>query len=407
MPTNPESKSKQRGVPQAVKTLVAVDIQDAGGIHKFDKEHPHALDEILCNKVGERKTLFKPYRKGTDKRRQVTNLVQTWKDKFSTEEFLEKIVLPLVLEKQGNEQPVTASTASSDVDTRSFHQSPSTSQACRIPTNKKNLESDMKAKLGKKLIVPLPQGLIFCVVWVDSKLSNMKVFVSKDGLSVISRQKVPSPNNAADLLSHCAWATNEEHVVVSSVNGILDAIKANQKPGEQDVYTESEIVSLEEEVIRTFVDVKGKPTRNIGFNVDDDGRQIITFFLKTAVAHAATTPAEGKFCNNGPGGSYVGGGSGDEDEDNSMYGEETVEDVKADMDAKLDAVQSKMSEMFAQMFMQMQQQQQQQQAFQQHFQQQVQSAQQQQQMQSTQQQQQQGQQFQAVPDGAPSSMADL
>jgi len=100
--SKPNSK-KQRGAPDPVRVLVAIDVQEAGGLHAFDKENTFALDEILSNKEGERKQLYKLCRKGTDERRQVRNLVQRWKGKCSNEEFVEEVVVPLVVAKESEQ----------------------------------------------------------------------------------------------------------------------------------------------------------------------------------------------------------------------------------------------------------------------------------------------------------------
>jgi len=377
-----------------VKALVAGDIQDQGGLHEFDKSHPHALDEILSNKEGERKDLFRPYRKGSDKCRQVTNLVQHWKNKCSSDQFLEEVVIPLVLKKTEQENTHHSHAPSDqDFDFEAFRSEPSGNKPKTTSTNS-NSKSTMSKKnsLGKRLIVGLPKGLIFIVVWVDSKLSNLDVIISEDGFSVKQKSKKPYPKNASNLLSHYTWSADEENVVVSTVDDIIDNLK-----DPKDQWTESEIVALEDEVIRSFVDHRGRPTNHIGYNTDDDGRQIVTFFLKTVKAHQ-TIPSKGKFTNNGPSGMDVGDDGGSDG--GSMF-EETVDDteeVRAEFDAKISDLADRMANAMGDHMRQSQKQMQDMMAF---FQQNMVH----QNIKQQQQQQQQQQQFPSqnpVPDGVPS-----
>ena len=92
---------KQPGVDPLVRRQVAVDIHSeirtADGIHLFDKGSRQALDEILNNP--ERKAIYGDYGRGTKDRRKIRNLVQWWKQ-YTKEEYLKRVYIPYVLNKQ-------------------------------------------------------------------------------------------------------------------------------------------------------------------------------------------------------------------------------------------------------------------------------------------------------------------
>ena len=182
-------------------------------------------------------------------------------------------------------------------------------------------------ELGKKIVVPLPLGLYFVGIWAECNLKNIEYVISEDGFSVVQRVKKPNPKSASDLLSFYTWHNDQLNVVVRSVEDAL--IKLKDKTSAEDKWTESEIVTLEEEVIRVFVDSRGNPLEEdeVGHRVDEDGRQFITFFLKTVEAHR-TTPKKATFGRGSPNGMNVGG----DDESEAMFEEQTVEEVRAEMD---------------------------------------------------------------------------
>lgn len=72
------------GLPKEARQQLACDIDEAGGIEKFDKGDPAALDKIpnpeRWTKPDPRKEkLHKPHRESQNNRRQITNQVQKWK----------------------------------------------------------------------------------------------------------------------------------------------------------------------------------------------------------------------------------------------------------------------------------------------------------------------------------------
>jgi len=345
--------------------------------------------------------------RGNPLRHKIRNLVADWKT-YSREKYLSKVVIPYIiqrveepLEEKDDDSINTATylpaadeernntTAETNYCTDeeqdfSFNiiepaSNPKTKKKSRpdIPISIKKPRSsttshpkktlnNMANELGKTLVVKMPDnGMYFAIVWVDSKLTNLEFVVSEDGCSVIQRSKTPQPASASTLLSHCSWAKDPFHVVVNSVNAELKTLKEKAQTKLKDQWTNHEIITLDEEVLRAFVDIRGNPTNSIGYNSDADGRQIITFFLKTMEAHR-TVPSKGKFTNSntqtsndatGDNGSRTGMDVGDEDDVSDCF-EESVQDVKSEMDEKFNSFAEQMKTMMG-AFQQMQQQQQQ------------------------------------------------
>lgn len=93
-------------------------------------------------------------------------------------------------------------------------------------------------------------------------------------------------------------------------------------------------------MIGTFVDDKGKAS-DIQHNSNEDGRQIITFFLETVAAHEESLSRRGRFAGaatGGPSGVDIGA----ENMSTGGFTEETVHDV----DAKIDEATNMMKDMF-------------------------------------------------------------
>jgi len=393
------SANEPKGVPRKVREQLAVDIKEAGGIQDFDKEEKFALDQLL----NKRKDVY--LERGNPLRHKMRNLVADWKS-HSKEKHLSKVVVPYMIQRvedSSNEaddestntatfsqhscQPVKSkdcnnstkkSSNCADEDeglcsnlkettsplpkkTKPKPHIPIASKKTQLSAHKRVWNRNMANELGKTLVVKMPDnGLHFAIVWVDSKLSNLEFVVSEDGFSVLQRSKTPQPDSASDLLSHCTWASDPFHVVINSVNAELKMLKEKAQAKQKDQWTNSEVITLDEEVVRAFVDIHGNPTNSVGYNGNSDGRQIITFFLKTMEAHR-TIPSKGNFTNSdstkqGPTGMEVG------DEDGSFC-DESVQDVRSEMDEKFNLFADQMKSMMG-AFQQMQQQQQ-------HFQQQM------------------------------------
>ena len=343
-----DQHQRQTGVDPLVRKQLAIDIEEAGGIQIFDKGNPRALDDILNISA---KYNQETIGRGSAERRKIRNLVQQWK-RYTREQCLARVLIPFVVQRSAlarpSQEPSNNSTTNSDSDEADSEEEPPATSAntnqkisdtrktsplrkpSKLPSKTSN--TAMTNELGSKLVVPIPtKGLNFVVYWVDSNLRNLEVTVSEDGFSVSLASKRPNPDGTADLLSHYPWASDADNVVASTVQKELEDLKKD--PNDPDVWTKTVIVSLDEEVVRTFVDNKGNLTGDVGYNHGKDGRQIISFFLKTVEAHR-TAPRKGKFTNNGnanPSGMDIGG------EDNSsevsggfMSAEEAVEDVRAE-----------------------------------------------------------------------------
>ena len=430
MPSPLKGRKKSAGVPRQVRKQLARDIHQAGGIQDFDCGRDQALKSTLDR--NDRKQIYAAFKKNSNTRKTIQNLVNTWKG-WKKEVYLEKVHIPFVLTPDGISEALDTDT-DSDPDDRaeedtndaySEHyqkqQSPKATRrteatACETKRKQKDKETrrtsptmDKFNALGDKLIVPLPKGLILCVIWVDSKLSNLDIVFGDDGYTVILKSKLPDPNGAGDLLSHCTWSNDPTNVVVSTVDDVLSKLKGKETDPTVK-WIETEIVNTDEELLQAFVDIRGNPMKveNIGHKTDSDGRQIISFFLKTMKAHQAEqTAPRGNFARSNTG-NPTGMDIGDNASvsSSSILGEETVEDIRAEFEDRVNELHRRAQERDEQLRLQMEQSNlqmtQMMNMFAQNQQQQQQQQQQLQQQQLQQQQQQQQQQTQLQPQPQPS-----
>jgi hypothetical protein len=107
----------------------------------------------------------------------------------------------------------------------------------------------------------------------------LEIVVAEDGMSVLKKTKTPEPKSAKELLSMYDWASDENNFFVLQLNAELKRLKKELTPSTQ--WDTKVLMRTQEEVIREFVDINGKPTNHIHHMVDADGRQRICFFLKT------------------------------------------------------------------------------------------------------------------------------
>jgi len=321
------------------------------------------LANILNNKEGGRDKIYGDCCIGPRERKQLGNLVQRWKG-FSKEDCLEKVYIPHIIKRadDGGASNNDINNPKDELDNKPAPLKPprrSTPQMHKpAPSITQKIHSEEKVStmnnlLGKKIVVPLTKGRIFVAVWVNSKLANEEIIISKDGCSVYQRSKEPHPVDASELLAHCTWGGDPENVIVSTVDKELQQLLPNG--GDPDKWITKEIVTLEEEVVRSFVDTTGKTSNHIGHNVDKDGKRYITFFLKTMKSHRKA-PSKGIYTNNnsgnGPTGMDVGDGLSMSGDDGCSLLEETVdpvEDVHAEMDQKLSNISNALQGMLEEM----------------------------------------------------------
>ncbi len=415
MSTSQNSKGKKdEGVPKKVRQQLAIDIESAGGIQDFDKDKTQALCKLLNNP--KHRALYG--NKGDPIRRQIRNLVYVQWKRFPRDKYFENVLIPFVLQREevgeGEAHFSDADEDNTEEEDEEEITPPTPKKTTRKePVGRTKIEpvsatkpepirskSNKMNRLGDQILVVLPKGLFLVAVWVECNLDNIEFIISEDGFSVIKRTKKPNPSNASDLLSHYSWARDSDNVVVSTLDDKLNEIKKNDAVE----WKESELITLPKEVIRVFVDNRGRPLgdkeASVGHHTDTDGRKIVTFFLKTVDAHR-TTPSKAKFSSSGPSGMTV----EEDDLSSSMY-EETVEEVKAEMEDRFNDMARNMADQISKL--QAQNLEMQKRMFEQMQQQQAQQAQQQQMMMAMMQAQAQsfaGQKFSEppVPDGAPSN----
>jgi len=219
----------------------------------------------------------------------MSNLVNTWKRNYPTnEEWLAKVCIPVCLEKaatnpQASRVDIEATEPKNENTENQFYNADTSNAYCK--SNQQERPSPMQVfsrpiksrekvcakmtsshnKLGEKLVVPPFDGLILVILWIDSKLSNLEHVVSDDGLSVMQRKKVPNPKSAAQLLAKCPFANFPYHVVTKTLEQALQPLKP--KEGNGDRWIDSVCVTLNEEVMPAFVNVKGNQTDDVAFDV--------------------------------------------------------------------------------------------------------------------------------------------
>ena len=93
-------------------------------------------------------------------------------------------------------------------------------------------------------------------------------------------------------------------------------------------------MSLREEVVRHFVGINGQRNDHVKHSVDDDGRHVVGFFLKTVRAHEEVpTPAKIESCSSAK--------KSRMDTDDESYYEEVI-DVRAEIDDKVNQMKDEM-----------------------------------------------------------------
>ena len=151
-------------------------------------------------------------------------------------------------------------------------------------------------ELGKKIVLALPNGLYFCIVWTNVKLnpSTLQIEVSKDQFSVIQKQARPIPKTPHDLLDEYSWGSDCLNYVYQHVHGEIKRL--TKGIDDKNKWEESTLLTINKKVVSTFVDFEGKETNTIQSSEDDDGRQHISFFLKM-VESMENTPKAATFAS--------------------------------------------------------------------------------------------------------------
>ena len=236
--------------------------------------------------------------------------------------------------------------------------------ASRITPRKVNFEESLKPikiekmpagtwagnELGEIITTYLDDGLLFVYVWIDSKLDEniLKIEVKENGMGAVMKKKVPKPTDAEEALSMFDWAKDKKNYVVKAFDAQLHELKRDIDANNE--WKPIDILVTSEEVIRSFVDIDGKPTNEIKFKADKDGRKTCAFFLKTLRSHesvpkAATfVNAASTYKSTTKNGVHVGVRMDlevpNDAADDSSYSvsDSQVEEVRAEMDEKFDKI---------------------------------------------------------------------
>ena len=296
-----------KGVSDQTKKRLAQDIEFAGGIDEFDADQPFALGQLL-NRPQREEYYGKA---GSKYRKRISNLVKNQWKVWPKEKYLKKVFFPLIINQESSPSPQDDDGTTNkeeeeeaEVEQGEDEEPPKPPSPRKAPQRAPTVKPPQRARptstntqqkstpskpadnmptndndLGDIVRVDLDDGLIFVALWVDTKLDPqvLQLLVGPDGLSVKLRTKKPRPKSAAELLAHYSWSKDKTNFVCKGVNSELRKIK---KRGSANEWKEDEVLYLDEEVSRTFVDMDGSPSGQCGHRTDADGRQMITFFLK-------------------------------------------------------------------------------------------------------------------------------
>jgi hypothetical protein len=184
-----------------------------------------------------------------------------------------------------------SSTEVSDDDNDEIFYKQSLNKAPSKQTSKMEENNDV----GELIVIKLPNGLYFVKAWVDSKLDSgiLEIVVHDSGRKVMKRSKKPTAKKSASnmlLEMGYSWAGDRNHLVVASLEAELKKIQRYREIKKDD-WQETTLCSLDEEVVKGFVDVNGRLINQVDHGLDEDGRQRISFFLITVRVNNMPAPA--------------------------------------------------------------------------------------------------------------------
>ena len=179
---------------------------------------------------------------------------------------------------------------------------PPTSSAMKLrspaATKSSNLHPAQKEnELGKQIVLKMPGGILFCILWIDAKLNakTLKFMVSHDGMSLIQQKKMPLPKSASKLLRVYKWGGQKKHTTVETLQDEL--ARLTHGLSKEDMWEPTEVLHFSEAMLPEFYNDRGQPHGTIQYDVDSAGRQFILFHLKTVAAHQKA-PEAGIFSNS-------------------------------------------------------------------------------------------------------------
>lgn len=149
-------------------------------------------------------------------------------------------------------------------------------------------------ELGELIMLYFECGLIFVNYWVDSNLSGLELNIRDDGLGVVLKSKRPIAKQAYDVIPNYSWANDPKNFVVKGLETELEKLNHKFK---KEASKEKVICEFKEKVSLSFYDVNGEKTNDVMHRQDNEGRQSISFFVKT-VRSIKDTPTAGVFVSN-------------------------------------------------------------------------------------------------------------
>ena len=127
-----------------------------------------------------------------------------------------------------------------------------------------------------------PNGVISVVLWSDVNLDQLKVSIEKEGMRVWGNKTIPHIPSASDLFpQYPAWKHNREHIVIAHMQKTLDKVNDLIKRDVPEMKDRVPLITFTEAVLPEFVKYDGTPGGEIKHQRSNDGRMVISFFVKT------------------------------------------------------------------------------------------------------------------------------
>ena len=134
-------------------------------------------------------------------------------------------------------------------------------------------------KMGESIVLKLSSGSYFIILWVDQPLNrnNLQIIIDNNGMELIKRTKQPQDRFASKFCKEMGygWADDPYNVVVSALDE-----EFNRLDSESEKWHKETLFVFDEKVFTYVTDLNGNPAK-INSSKDEDGRQRLSFFVKT------------------------------------------------------------------------------------------------------------------------------
>jgi hypothetical protein len=145
--------------------------------------------------------------------------------------------------------------------------------------------------IGKVLVTKVADDIYWVIAWVEQKLDKRILEVILEPRQAKLRKKKPKirepQKDAMDILEDIGYslAREKNHVVVAAFAKTLRQVKSRQEAEREDDWAEEVLCDFPEDMQVDFVDENGRNNSTVAYDIDEDGRQRIAFFVKTVASH--------------------------------------------------------------------------------------------------------------------------